>query len=214
MNLPRRQFLSLGTLALAAPALTRRAGAEECTGTLSLHRGIAFRRKDGSRGLARQESDGAVVIDYITNQGERTDRRRVVQGVFETWRLYAESEFPVVGSAPPEWTWKFSPKPVMPEAGGGWKGKVAELRDEVGYGTNMKESHKRSRTSWTAEYRFLAREEVKISGCYFLILPVEASFTGDLGTRSQRWLYFEQHGFGLETRRDGVGNGLTALTPV
>lgn len=214
MNLPRRLFLSLGASVLAAPALCLRAGAAECSGNLSLERGIAFRRKDGSRGLVRREADGGVVIDYITNEGERTDRRRVVAGVFETWRLYAESEFPVVGSAPPEWTWSYTPKPVTPAAGGGWNGKVREVRDEVGYGTNMRESHSRSRTNWTAEYRFLAREEVKLSGCYLLILPVEATFTSGQVTRSQRWLYFEQHGFGLETRRDGVGNGLTALTPV
>ena len=212
MLISRRSVLTLSIAALATPALMRPGLAASCTSYAELGRGIVFKRKDGSRGLARRESDGTVVIDYVNNQGERLDRRKVVKGVFETWRKYSDSEYPVVGSAPPEFTWKFSPKPVEPEAGGSWTGKVSELRDDVGYGAYMKESHNRSRTTWKATYSFLETAQVKLSGCYYMTLPVEAVFTGERGTRTQRWIYFPQLGVGIETKRDGVGNGIVSMS--
>lgn len=208
MLMSRRCVLSLSIAALATPALIRPGFAGSCTSYASLERGIVFKRKDGTRGLARRESDGSVVIDYVNNQGDRTDRRTVVKGVFETRRIYSDSEFPVVGSAPPEFTWKYSPKPVEPEAGGSWSGKVNELRDDVGYGAYMKEIHSRSRTTWKATYSFLQLGDANFSGCHYMTLPVEAVFTGEQGTRTQRWIYFPQLGFGIETKRDGVSNGL------
>jgi hypothetical protein len=212
MLLTRRNALSLGVFGLAGPALIGRAAAEDCTAPADLGRGVSFKRKDGSRGLARRESDGSVVIDYVNNQGDRTDRRTVVKGIFEVRRIYSDSEFPVVGSAPPEFTWKYSPKLVEPEAGGSWTGKVNELRDDVGYGAYMKEYHNRSRTTWKATYSFLQTGEANFSGCNYMTLPVEAVFTGAQGTRTQRWIYFPQLGFGIETKRDGVANGLIALS--
>ena len=211
MLISRRSVLTLSIAALATPALMRPGLAASCTSYAELGRGIVFKRKDGSRGLARRESDGTVVIDYVNNQGDRVDRRKVVKGVFETWRKYSDSEYPVVGSAPPEWTWKFSPKPVEPEAGGSWSGKVNELRDDVGYGAYMKEIHSRSRTTWKATYSFLQTGEANFSGCHYMTLPVEAVFIGEQGTRSQRWIYFPQLGFGIETKRDGVANGITSM---
>jgi hypothetical protein len=212
MLISRRAVLSLSLAALAAPALIRPGFAESCTSFAELERGIVFKRKDGSQGLARRESDGTVVIDYVNNQGDRTDRRKVVQGVFETWRKYADSEYPVVGSAPPEFSWKFSPKPVVPEAGRSWSGKVSEVRHDVGYGAYMKEIHSRVRTTWKARYSFLETGDAIFSGCHYMTLPVEAVFTGEQGTRTQRWIYFPQLGFGIETKRDGVANGITAMS--
>lgn len=212
MLLTRRNALSLGVLGLAGPALIGRAAAEDCTAPADLGRGVSFKRKDGSRGLARRESDGTVVIDYVTNRGDYTDRRKTVHGVFETYRLWNDSEYPLVGSSPPEWTWKFSPKPVEPRSGGSWTGKVSQLWDQISYGDEMKAYHSRARSTWKASYQFLADDEAKLSGCYYRTLPVEATFTGLEGTRSQRWIYFTQLGLGIETKRDGVANGLIALS--
>ncbi|MCB6176575.1 hypothetical protein LHP98_00330 [Rhodobacter sp. Har01] len=211
MILNRRAALGLGLSALAAPAFVRPAGAASCA-LPDLDRGILFTRKDGSRGLARRESDGMVVIDYVTNRGDRIDRRRVENGVFETSRVLSESELPVVGSAPPEFTWTYGRKTVAPQASTGWSGKVKEVRKDVGYGDFMKEIVSRSRTSWDAVFSFLPGKPVRLSGCSYETVPVEATFTGKAGAHSRRWVYFPQLGLGLETRRDGVANGLVALT--
>lgn len=212
MLISRRSMLSLSAAALAAPALIRPALAADCGLTLS--KGISFTRQDGSRGLARMESDGGVVIDYVTNKGARIDRRGVTQGVFETWRVFADSEYPVVGSAPPEWRWSYSPKPVEPDAGLVWTGRVRESYDLVTYGAEMRESHNRSRQNWQATFTFLPQAEVRLSGCYYMTIPVEATFSNGSGQRSQRWVYFPQLWFGIETKRDGVANGIVAMTPV
>ncbi|MCU0828276.1 MAG: hypothetical protein MUE52_12930 [Tabrizicola sp.] len=45
------------------------------------------------------------------------------------------------------------------------------------------------------------------------MLTVEAEFSGKDRVRSERWVYFPDLGLGIETRRDGVSNGLMALGP-
>jgi hypothetical protein len=103
LPLPRRHVLALSLAALAAPALIRPARAA-CR-PADLDKGIAFRRQDGSRELARREGDGTVVIDYVTNRGAWVDRRRVTHGVFEIGRIVEESEEPVVGASAPDYRW-------------------------------------------------------------------------------------------------------------
>jgi hypothetical protein len=209
MILTRRSALSLTLTTLAAPALIRPAWAA-CQ-RADLDKGIVFRRKDGSRGLARREGDGTVVIDYVTNRGEWLDRRRVSHGVFETQRVVQESELPVVGASAPEYRWTFSTKPIWPEDGATWSGKVKEvievtISDENG-------TVERERRNWTANYRCFEPRDVELSGCSYIALTVEAEFTGKGGSHSQRWVYFPELGLGIETRRDGVSNGLTAMGP-
>lgn len=209
MILSRRSMLSLALSALAAPALIRPAYAAQCGG-LDLGKGIAFTRKDGSKGLARREGDGVVFIDYVTNRGEWLDRRRVKNGVFEVSRLVEESEFPVVGSSAPDYAWTYSPKIILPEDGAAWSGTVKELVE-----VTISDEHgtvERQRTRWKASYRCFEPREVALSGCTHRALTVEASFKGENGTRSQRWVYFPDLGLGLETKRDSTGNGITAMT--
>lgn len=209
MPLSRRLFL-------AAPALMlvpRAALAGAVCKPVDLSKGIAFRRQDGTTGLARREGDGTVVIDYVTNRGNRTDRRRSRMGIYETDRILDSSEEPVVGSAPPEFVQKFSARGPEPDSGQSWKTRVRQTRIDIGYGDYMKEVRSESHSAWQAEFRFLDGSEVKISGCYHLILPVEATFTSGKETRRQRWIYFPQLGFGIETGRDGVANGIVAMTP-
>lgn len=210
MPVPRRRFMTLSLAGLAAPVLIRPAWAA-CQ-RADLDKGIAFRRKDGSKGLARREGDGTVVIDYVTNRGEWVDRRRVTHGVFEIGRIVQESELPVVGASAPYYRWTYSPKPIWPEDGASWSGRVKEvvevtISDENG-------TVERQRQSWTAEYRCLEPRDVTLSGCSYMALTVEAEFSGKGASRSQRWVYFPELGLGIETRRDGVTNGLVALGPV
>lgn len=210
MILTRRSALTLALSALAAPALIR--PAQAACSRPDLAKGIVFKREDGSRGLARSEGGGVVSIDYVTNRGAWLDRRRVKNGVFEVSRLVEESEEPVVGASAPEYTWTYSPKIRMPEEGMTWAGTVKEvvevtISDERG-------TVDRRKRRWDASYRCFDAREVKLSGCSYQALAVEAAFSGDGQTRSQRWVYFPELGLGLETKRNGKGNGIVALTPV
>jgi hypothetical protein len=92
-----------------------------------LAKGITFKRQDGSRGLARREGDGTVVIDYVTNRGSWTDRRRVKERDLRGSRVVEESEEPVVGASAPDYKWTYSPKIILPEDGATWAGRVKEV---------------------------------------------------------------------------------------
>lgn len=209
MTLTRRSTLTLALAALAAPALIRPARAE-CLWP-DLAKGIVFQRKDGSRGLARREGDGSVVIDYVVNRGEWLDRRRVRNGVFEVARLVQESEEPVVGASAPDYAWTFSPKIIQPADGAVWTGKVKEVVEVTISDANA--TVDRRRRTWKASYRFSEPREVTLSGCSLQALTAEAEWTGDGTTITQRWAYFPQLGLGIETRRNGTSNAITALKP-
>jgi hypothetical protein len=160
--------------------------------------------------VARAEGD-EVRIDYVTNRGAWTDIRRAKNGVFETSRTVEESEEPMVGSSAPTYSWTYSPKIIMPADGATWSGRVKEtvevtISDENG-------TVERQRTRWNAIYRCFEPREVTLSGCTYQALTVEAAFSGDGGGYSQRWVYFPELGLGLETRRNGETNGLTAMGP-
>ena len=207
MTTSRRRALTLALAALAAPALIRPARAG--CGPLNLDKGIVFTRKDGSRGLARREGDGVVVIDYVTNRGDWLDRRRVMNGVFEVARVVQESEYPVVGASAPDYTWTYSPKPVTPEDGASWSGRVKEVVEVTISDANA--TVERQRRRWQASYRFFEPREVTLSGCTLEALTAESEWI-DGGTMiSLRYVYFPGLGLGLETRRNGKGNGITAL---
>ncbi len=209
MILTRRSALTLTLAALAAPTLIRPAAAACSFPDLS--KGITFKRQDGSRGLARREGDGTVVIDYVTNRGSWLDRRRVKNGIFEVARVVEESEEPVVGASAPDYKWTYSPKIILPEDGATWAGRVKEvvevtISDERG-------TVERQRTRWDASYRVFDPREVKLSGCSYRALSAEAVWQGERGTISQRWVYFPELGLGLETKRNGRANGIVAMGP-
>lgn len=207
MPLPRRSFLTLTLAAFAAPALIRPALAA-CR-PLDLDQGIAFRRKDGSEGTARREGD-EVRIDYVTNRGAWTDIRRVKNGVFEVSRTVEESEEPMVGASAPTYSWTYSPRIIMPADGATWSGRVRQDVEVTISDENA--TVERRRTRWDAIYRCFEPREVTLSGCTLKALTVEAAFSGKGGGYSQRWVYFPELGLGIETRRDGVSNGLVALS--
>jgi hypothetical protein len=208
MPLTRRAALGLTVAALAAPALIRPARAS-CA-PVDLARGIAFTRKDGSQGIARTDGD-EVRIDYVTNRGAWTDVRRVKNGVFEVNRTVEESVEPMVGASAPTYSWTYSPKIIQPADGATWTGRVMELREVTISDENA--TVERRRTRWQAIYRCFEPREVDLSGCSHQALTVGAVFSGDDGSYSQRWVYFPALGLGVETRRDGVSNGLVAMGP-
>lgn len=208
MPLTRRAVLSLTLATLAAPALIR--PAQAACRPVDLARGIAFARQDGSKGLARAEGD-EVRIDYVTNRGAWTDIRRVKNGVFETSRTVEESVEPMVGASAPTYSWSYSPKIILPADGATWSGRVKETVEVTI--SDERATVERRRSRWNAIYRCFEPREVKLSGCTYQALTVEAAFSGEGGGYSQRWVYFPQIGLGLETRRNGKSNGLVSLTP-
>lgn len=172
-------------------------------------RGVTFTRADGHVGQLTVSGD-ETVIDYDTGREGPVDARHATFGVFETSRVLQEGLGIVVGSAPPYFTWKYAPRPKAVTPGGGWSGTIRGMRDDVGYGDQMMEMHNRIRWMAKATFAYLPTQEVRISGCPYEVVPVEAVFEGDQRA-SQRWLWFPALGFAIETIRDGKRNGITAM---
>jgi hypothetical protein len=116
-----------------------------------------------------------------------------------------------VGSLPDEFDRSFSPQPSEPQPDKSWSSKVHQIETSVGFGTEMIRLVNRIQSDFIAKYTFLTMAEAELSGCTYRILPVEATFTGNGGSHSQRWIYFPDLGFGLETVVAGAKNGLIAL---
>ncbi len=135
----------------------------------------------------------------------------MTHGVFRIARIVKESELPIVGAPAPDYRWTFSPKPIWPEEGPTWSGKVKEVVEVTI--SDEKGTVERERRNWTASFRCFEPRDVELSGCSYMALTVEAEFSGKGGSRSQRRVYFYQIGLGIDTRRDGVSNGLTAMGP-
>jgi hypothetical protein len=195
---------TLATSALVRPALAARK-------SVNMDKGIVFERKDGSQGIAWRQKGSDVVIACVTNRGDWLDRRRVTKGVFEIGRVVRESEFPLVGASAPNHTWTYSPTPVWPEDGLLWSGKVREVSEVTISDANA--TVQRDRTRRTASYRCFDPRKVKLLGYTYQVLTVEATIVGDRSNRTRRWAFFPEISLGLQTRCDGVTNGITALTP-
>lgn len=99
----------------------------------------------------------------------------------------------------------------MPQAGDGWAGTAKDVVQNVTDGAAMKANVSRFKTSYTANFAFLPETTAKLSGCTYRMIPGEAVFTGPDKSRSQRFVFFPDLGFGLETKRDGAANGLVAM---
>jgi hypothetical protein len=200
------------SLAVLAPALVE----ARCVEAGDLRAGITFKRQDGRLGLVRSGKDrGVVVVDYDSASGVSRDMRRSLWGVYETrTTLQGKGGETVI-------SWKFEPRPQEPQAGGGWAGTVREGRRGAGealqlpgFGALEKEEFDAVRKGarvLRVSYSFLPERVVKLSGCRYRVVPVEAVFAGAGQGFSRRWVYFADLGFGLETRRDGDANGIVAL---
>ncbi len=171
---------------------------------------MVFKRQDGSHGRLQSVGD-KIVIGYVTGRDPWEDERTTLVGVYEQARDLNENEGDLVGSSPPSWEWKFSPKVTVPQAGDGWAGTVKDVVQNVTYGAAMKANVPRFKTSYKANLAFLPETTAKLSGCTYRMIPGEAVFTGPDKSRSQRFVFFPDLGFGLETKRDGAANGLVAM---
>lgn len=182
----------------------------DCVNPQSLDHGVTFNRADGRAGLARRVANG-VFVDYAAGAPAWTDQRQVVSGVFEqTISQYFQDDPDAVGGGSTETTRHLPSRLPTPVAGQGWSGKIFSetwqnnSSETGGYGYKAR---------YAANYVFLAEKSVRLSGCTYRVIPVEANFANPEDGFSQRWLYFPDLGFGLETRVNGNDNGLTALKP-
>lgn len=193
------------TSLLALPA------AAECVTVDDLVKGIGFTRQDGHKGRF-QTQGGTLLVDYVIDRDRWTDARVTRLGIYEQHFAPWLSDLIVVGSAPPEYDWRFAARPPLPKPGKGCSGIVHQTETNLSHGTEMMCLVSRNREVIAVQFTYLDEGQGKLSGCTYRTLPVEATFTGRDGAFTRRWIYFLDLGFGLETRRDGVSNGLIALT--
>jgi hypothetical protein len=200
----------LAALALAA-CLGSPVFAAPCLTADSLASGILFKRQDGRTGLAKAVPTG-VRIDYeISKSSYRVDQRATRLGIYELKTEWEPSDEMIVGSGTLETTRKFETKGPVPEPGGSYR---VTVREEWYQADGTEKGYDKGRTTVTMQYSFLEAREVKLSGCTYTAIPVEATTKEDGAViRRQRWVYFPDLGFGLETVRDGAQNGLVAMTP-
>lgn len=191
----------------ACLALTPSIAAADCLTADSVTSGVSFTRADGRVGRVVAK-DGGIFVDYAAGKGLWTDERQTLLGIYETRSVTYFSDEALIGSGDTSQTWDFRGKPPVPQAGESWKTRIKEY-------SVTSNSSEQGYADWSgkfdAVYSFLPEQEVKLSGCTYRVVPVEATFLGETGGFSQRWLYFPDLGFGLETKRNGEGNGLTAL---
>lgn len=200
------------TLLLAAlPAIA----SARCVTADDLAQGITFKREDGRTGLI-QAKDGALVVNYATNpKGAWQDLRVTERGIYEISRASTPTEDYIVGGGPGGYfTYKRSGTPPEPMPGKIWKTKVSQklaTDDGTEFGSKV------ARSSYQATYSFLPVTEAKLSGCTYRIQPVEVQYKASNTDNMQRFIYFPDLGFGLETRTvnhkngEDVQLGLTAL---
>lgn len=190
--------------------LTAMPAAADCVTANDLSKGVVFARADGHKGRVIAKGDG-VFVDYAAGAPVWSDNRQTLLGIYELSSTHYRVEDPnMVGGGSTDTVQSFRGKPPVPVAGQGWSGVVkAHVRQNNSSESGGYDYDDRFKVS----YAFLAERTVKLSGCSYKAIPVEANFVGKDNSHTQRWLYFPDLGFGLETRENGVDNGLTALKP-
>lgn len=196
---------------IAAPALA------DCVTPDDLAKGVAFKRQDGHRGIIQ---GGAVLaVDYASDSTTAwMDKRKTKAGIYEIdWSWTPTDEYYVGGGPGGYYEYKLSGKAPEPAAGTDWKTKV-KVTEWQDYG--LETGPEKTRYAYDAVFSFQAEKEVKLSGCPYRIIPVEATFSGKNAHFTRRWVYFTELGFGLETRtidhQTGEDRklGLTEMKPV
>ncbi len=192
--------LLLGT---AAPVMA------DCLDAGSIDKGVNFRRSDGHRGTAIRKGD-QIVIDYAADKGPREDMRRAVTGIYEEeTRQYLQDDPDAVGGGVNMELREFASAPPEPVVGQKWQTKAHLHRtsDNPSVVDNPDQD-------WTVqvEYYFLPEITGTISGCQYRAIPVEGRLSWKSWVLNQRWLYFPDLGFGLETKHNGVTAKVVALT--
>lgn len=190
--------------ALFVALLAAQPAAARCVTAADLDSGIAFQREDGRTGLAVR--DGKFVrIDYATGADAWLDQRVMAHGLYEVQADFHFNALPTVGGGSPHFTWTYAGRIPLPKPGKTWTTSVSERRHED-IGTERTPPDQQRQDEVT--FSFLDAMQVTLSGCPYTVVPVETA-------AGQRWLYFSDLGFAIETRRAEEGQrGLLSFTPI
>lgn len=202
-GLPSLFCAALVTTFLATPM----ALAAECLTAESIDLGVQFLRSDGHSGTAVRR-DGKILIDYAAEDGVRIDARQTELGIYEIAMTQLFIDEPSMGAGTEMFAQRFAGKLAEPVVGGGWQGKVKVKFDADNPSV---EGSLAQDWVWQADFSFLPEITGKLSGCSYRAIPVEVRFNTAERTFDQRFLYFPDLGFGLETKRDGVTNKVMSL---
>jgi hypothetical protein len=183
-----RLALILALLPLAADA--------ECLTATSIDRGVVFQRQSGDKGLAIRKG-GVVEVDYVTNRPGIQDERIARFGIYES----KTADYPfgpdMIGVGTIETETTYARKGPEPEPGLSyrttWRAKISDYMP-------VENSPIVTRAKGSVTFLFQEVKEVKLSGCTYRAMGVEATFQTEGGWKKQRWIYFPDLGFALETR--------------
>lgn len=201
----------IACLSTALPA------AAACVTADTLATGVAFTRADGMGGLAvRDGADVLIEYRYTAPKGNR-DERAGRFGIYETNTISEgkrRNGTALELRGRHETVTRLSPAGKEPVPGQTFKMRWREITKAC-IGSECEQIWR----SWgTVTYRFLTSQTVRISGCAYEVIPVEATFFGTVPLYTTRWLYFPELGFGLETRvtdhmmETDMKLGLTSMT--
>lgn len=184
--------------------------AARCVGPGDLATGVTFTREDGRTGRLLRAGD-AVKVDYDIRSDTWVDRRRVTGGVFETDTAWWPVDEVAVGEGVLERHRSFDPAPPAAlEPGGSFTAEVRETA--LNYAPVENGPIRRGRVL-AVRYAALEPQDVTLGGCGYRVIPLEATWTGEGAAATfQRWLFFPDLGFAIETKTDRGRFGLTALT--
>lgn len=183
--------------ALLALLLTAPAAATACVTAADLATGVLFTREDGRSGLAITKGRDIRVV-YSAMNDDWTDTRLARMGVYDLWANFHFDPLSTVGGGYPHYDWTYARRLPTPTPGKSFKTRVTQQRSED-IGTEF--TPPPVTTKYEATYTFLDAKQATLSGCSYTIVPVEAAYSD--GT-TQRFLYFPDLGFGLETRTRGL----------
>lgn len=199
-------------LVMVAPVMVAlgQGAAARCVGPDDVATGVTFTREDGRTGRLLLAGD-AVKVNYDIRSDFWVDRRRVTGGVFETDTDWWPVDEMAVGEGVLERHRRFDPAPPAGlEPGGSFNAEVQETA--LNYAPVENSPIRRDRVL-AVRYAALEAQEVTLGGCGYRVIPVEATWTGEGAAATfQRWLYFADLGFAIETKTDRGRFGLTALT--
>jgi hypothetical protein len=173
----------------------------ECLTATSIDRGVVFKRQTGDQGIAIRKGK-AVEVDYATNRPGIQDERIARFGIYESkWGYYPYGPDIVgVGTVETETTYAKpgpEPKPGLAYQTA-WRAKISDYAP-------VENSPIVTRTKGSVTFLFQEPREVTLSGCKYQAMGVEATFQSESGWKKQRWVYFPDLGFGLETRVTTAG---------
>jgi len=185
------RWLLAGLIMLAGGPL-----AAQCVTQADLARGVLFDRQGDVTGRAIA-AEGVVRVDYDYGAQGYTDRRDMVQGVYETARLAESAPPDVIGlwssrTTAITWQGRFPP----PTPGTGWQS-TANTRWEL---SDFSGVPQRGRERFSVSYTFLAQTEARLGGCTYAVIPVEVRWRGRDSDQTHRHAYFPALGLAIETQ--------------